>query len=425
MRILWLVNKVIPCVAEAMGRPAVTVNEGWISQMFDQFCALSNYSMCIVCGDSVSTTGSSPKFEWATYEETRESESNYVPSQKQYFCELLAKYQPDLIHVWGSEYPHTLAMVHAATELQMQNRVVVSLQGVISVIASFYTSGLSQSVVKYRTLFDRIRRTNIEDQQQQFVRRGVCEVDAIQRVKHVIGRTEWDHHVAQLYNPDICYHFCNETLRSPFYVSKWEYSTCQKYRIFISQATYPIKGFHLFLEILPALVARYPDIEVYIAGADLTDSSSWLNRLKRSSYGHYLKQRIESLGVRSHLHFLGRMHAEAMRDQYLQANLFLSSSVIENSPNSVGEAMILGTPVVTSDVGGVRSIIQTPQEGLSYKWYDLDALYHCVCDVFDNPEMAIARAESARCHAMKTHDAEVNFDCMQQIYAKIIESNTK
>ena len=53
------------------------------------------------------------------------------------------------------------------------------------------------------------------------------------------------------------------------------------------------------------------------------------------------------------IEFLGRLSAEGMKQAYLDANVFVMPSTIENSPNSLGEAMLLGVPCVAADVGGV------------------------------------------------------------------------
>ena len=45
-----------------------------------------------------------------------------------------------------------------------------------------------------------------------------------------------------------------------------------------------------------------------------------------------------------------------MCDRYLKSNLFVCCSAIENSPNSLGEAQLLGMPYVASFVGGVPEI---------------------------------------------------------------------
>ena len=65
--------------------------------------------------------------------------------------------------------------------------------------------------------------------------------------------------------------------------------------------------------------------------------------------------------------FLGPFDAPAMRDRYLRTHVYVSPSTIENSPNSVGEAMLLGCPVVSSNVGGVSDLLYHGKEGFLYQ----------------------------------------------------------
>ena len=46
-----------------------------------------------------------------------------------------------------------------------------------------------------------------------------------------------------------------------------------------------------------------------------------------------------------HIYYTGPLDAAAMRQAYLEADVFLLPSSCENSPNSLGEAMLLGMPL--------------------------------------------------------------------------------
>ena len=77
----------------------------------------------------------------------------------------------------------------------------------------------------------------------------------------------------------IQYHKCNETLRECFYTGSWGYQQCEPYSIFVSQATYPIKGFHFLLEALPSILNVYPQTHVYVSGVDITSTRRRLRTL--------------------------------------------------------------------------------------------------------------------------------------------------
>ncbi|MPM55906.1 D-inositol-3-phosphate glycosyltransferase [bioreactor metagenome] len=91
-----------------------------------------------------------------------------------------------------------------------------------------------------------------------------------------------------------------------------------------------------------------------------------------TSYERYLKHIIIESNLFDHVFFLGQLDEEAICQQYLASNVFVCPSSIENSPNSVAEAMILGVPTVCSDVGGVKDFIQHGKNAFLYpadEWY--------------------------------------------------------
>ena len=112
-----------------------------------------------------------------------------------------------------------------------------------------------------------------------------------------------------------------------------------------------------------------------------------------------------------------------MKERYLKSNVFLSPSVMENSPNSVGEAMLLGMPVISSDVGGVRNLLVDITEGFIYSAKDLKELVNAVCEVFsiNGSDRQKAMGEAATEHARKTHDPKVNYLRLLEIYEKIVK----
>ena len=65
--------------------------------------------------------------------------------------------------------------------------------------------------------------------------------------------------------------------------------------------------------------------------------------------------------------FLGSLSGKQMKENYLKANVFVLPSTIENSPNSLGEAMLLGLPCAAADVGGVTDMLESGSEGIVFQ----------------------------------------------------------
>lgn len=344
----------------------------------------------------------------------------YLPELEAQFCKELDAFRPDVIHIWGTEYGHTLAMVNASEKCGVLNRTVISIQGLCSIIAQHYAEGVPHNVQNQYTFRDFVRQDSIAQQQKKFALRGKLEVQALRKVRHVIGRTDWDEACTKQINPDVNYHFCNETLRVPFYEGKWQYDSCQKHRIFASSSFYPVKGFHYLLEAFAEVLKTYPDATLAVPGRNCL-AQGFSAKLRENSYQKYLAALIRQYGLEEKVEFLGGLSAEQMKENYLKANAFVLPSTIENSPNSLGEAMLLGVPCVASDVGGVATMMSHRNEGFVYQSTAPYMLAHYIKCVFAMGEQAQVMGDAARHHAQRTHDPEKNRKDLMEIYKKIMK----
>ena len=260
--------------------------------------------------------------------------------------------------------------------------------------------------------FRDLLRGGILSQQHSFRRRGEFEKAMLRNVGHVIGRTTWDKAQVMTINPNVVYHCCNETLRDDFYCGEhWQYERCQPHSLFLSQAFYPLKGFHQLLKALPMVLRRYPDVQVRVAGLNPLVTQWW----RITSYGRYLKALIRKGGLGDHITFIGQQGTAQMKAELLRTNLFLCPSAIENSPNSLGEAQMLGVPCVASNVGGIPDMMQGCEDHL-YRFDDVEALADKICMVFDNKE----KQKDVSQMAARRHDPQKNVDDLLHIYRSIL-----
>ena len=336
----------------------------------------------------------------------------YLPHLEPLWHRVNQEFKPDIIHIHGTEYTQGLAYIRACGN----KGVVVSIQGLVSVYERYYLAGiLPKEIIRNITLRDTLRCDNIFKQKKKFLQRGEYEKEYIRSVKHVIGRTSWDKAHVRAINPDIHYHFCNETLRDEFYKHTWNYESCEKHSIFSSQAGYPIKGLHQLLKAMPLILREYPNTKLYVAGGDIT-KSKWY---RLSGYASYIKRLIEENGLRDMVNFTGMLSEKDMCARYLRSNVFVCPSAIENSPNSLGEAQLLGVPCIASYIGGVPDMMQN-NELCMYRFEETEMLAEKVCTIFSQGSEANVMSRTI---AAERHNPTINSNVMHNIYNEISNKN--
>ncbi|MDD6448916.1 MAG: glycosyltransferase family 4 protein [Lachnospiraceae bacterium] len=426
MKILWVCSLPLPEMAAQLHLNQTSFG-GWLiglSRQLENEKSVSLYVLANVPEDTGEVDGGVDAYEYYTFTGLSNRQTEVSEKRIRRFQDVLQKSQPDVIHIFGTEYAFTQEMVMAAERDHCLERVVISLQGLMKEIASHYTDGLSEAVIHHQTLREKIKKQSIADEQQLFFMRSRFEEYALDHVSHVIGRTEWDHDFTQKMNPKIQYHYCSETLRPEFYGYCWNYADCEKHSIFISQASYPIKGFHFFLKAMPALVQIFPDVQVYITGRNLIHLSA-KEKFHLDSYRLYLHRQIRKMHLEQYIHFCGTLNAEQMRQHLLSANVMVSPSVLENSSNSIGEAMLLGTPVVASDTGGTSSMIPDSSFGILYSLSDTSALFEAISSVFTSGDKIEPLSEGERKRAEVLFDPGTNQKQLLSIYRTIYSETGK
>lgn len=425
MRVLWFINYPLPIIADKIGI-SQSVNEGWLTGLSNSLCRNSDVDLWIVFPNKKGDVeGRINRIGYFGYEQLVSSDK-YDESLKHRFVTVLEKIDPDVIHIMGSEFPHCWSMVEATKLCDMDQRVLISIQGLVSIYEKHYYAYLPYEVSnKKRTIRDILKKTSIQIEKKKYEKRGEYEVKSFQNVRYTMGRTEWDYACSKQMNPSIQYFHGGETLRNSFYQARWEISNCEKYSLFVSQATYPIKGFHLLLSALGILAKNYPDCKLYVAssvGYNVGFSRpSWRN----SQYVNYICSLIKKNGLEGRVIFVGALSEEKMMKQYLNANVFVSPSAIENSSNSIGEAMILGMPIVASYVGGTGDILENGKEGYLYPADEPYMLAHYIEKLFNDPETAVRMGNNAHLRALCNHNKEQNVRDVLKAYNYIIQNNNQ
>lgn len=340
------------------------------------------------------------------------------------FKEIFSSIEPDIIQCFGTEFLFTLAALNASESIGLIDKTVIFTQGICDACYLHYSEGVPEIIRKLILPKNILVHDDIRSKEKDLKEKSKIEERIIKKSHNIIGRTRMDKAYAYRYNPKINYFHCNDYLRSVFYEGEWNLKQCKRHSIFVSQYYYPLKGFHYLLKAVAILKEKYPDIIVYAAGYNPIGNSFRLS-LRDNSYTLYLKYLMRRLQVANNIVFLGQLSAEQMKKNYLQANVFVMPSTIENSPNSLAEAMLLGVPCVASDVGGVQDYSLADKE---IKMYNSSAYYmlaDSIDQIFSNDVLAQELGKGARSRAQKEYNIANNNECIKAIYTKILKGSQK
>ncbi|MCR4792627.1 MAG: glycosyltransferase family 4 protein [Lachnospiraceae bacterium] len=439
MKILWLCNLIIPQASEELGIQGIP-KEGWVEGLLSAMSEkLSGHTLAIAFPVPENLDGRSGSFKlcgedgpevfyYAFSEDTVHPEV-YDQALESSMNRILDEYRPDVVHVFGTEYPHALAMSKAATGEDFhyhpgRGRLLVTFQGVCSAIAADYMACLPEKVITSSTFRDTVKRDSIRQQQEKFRLRAASELETVKRAGYLGGRTSFDKKWAERLSPDAKYRFAGEVMRQTFYEPAGKDCVRDPNVIFVTGADYPLKGFHILLNALRDL--NWPELKIRVAGQDIVTADTLERKVKISEYGKYLGELIENCGLSGKVTFLGRITAEQMKEEYLKCGMYVCPSVIENSPNSIVEAALLGAPVIAAAVGGIPDVLEDGTQALMYECSSRKPLEEvaanlkkCIETMLADPEAARKRADEARKRVLEDHAPETVCEQIFDIYSEM------
>jgi len=121
-------------------------------------------------------------------------------------------------------------------------------------------------------------------------------------------------------------------------------------RLVVTRNLEKIYGIDTAIKAVSILKSKFPDIKLFIAGSGpLLEELSGL---------------VAMLGLSSNVEFTGKLSPDEVVKLYANADIMLNPTTVDNMPNSVLEALAVGIPVVTTDVGGIPHIVENNQTAL-------------------------------------------------------------
>lgn len=421
MRVLWSVFITFPEVAPLIGRkPEYACT--WAKALSFHLRKRSDVKLAIT---SIYSGKGLKKFE------VDNVTFYFLPNEKQvkkngggkeaskYWTEIIHDFQPDIIHIHGSE-----SMVsYELTKLDLKVPVFLSLQGILSNYWKDEYAGLGlYDLIFNITLRDIVRCSGIILDRQKTKIKSKLEKKLLENIKYIGGRTTWDKVSSLVLNPNLKYIYSPEMIRQEFYDSeRWNIHEAKKHRIFMHQGFKPIKGLHILLEAMHILKSKYPDIELFMSGTNVMKNRTIKERLLQSGYVKYLFKRIKKYDLEDCIHFTGILDASQIVEELNKSHVMVIPSSIENSPNSLVEAQLVGIPCVASYVGGVPEMIKHHEDGFLYTFNEPLMLAEYIARLFDSSELCESFSLKSYNNVRKRQGIDYVLNKTLENYKNIIE----
>jgi glycosyltransferase involved in cell wall biosynthesis len=140
-----------------------------------------------------------------------------------------------------------------------------------------------------------------------------------------------------------------------------------------------------------------------------------------------LDQYIVNLGLEKTVRLRGQMPQQELRVHYLKAMLFALPCVVAANgdrdilPNVLKEAMAVGVPVVTTQLGGIEELVTHEETGLLAPAGNIETLAKSLQRLLTNAELRQRLANRARRVIEERFNLGVNFAPLRQLLCEMVE----
>lgn len=328
------------------------------------------------------------------------------------YLAIIDNVRPDIIHIHGSENP--FGAIISRTSIP----TVVSIQGLVGAVYEAYSRGLGDKFLGIRSFgFDSLKNlffpTNFKNTKLKFAKMALIERKNLRDCKYIIGRTEWDNYATTLLAPKRAYFHNDEIMRSEFELAQWRPRSHKAYEVVVHTT-----ADNVYYKGLEAIV----DAIIHLKNCGIQCSWRIAGVHPKDLIVRVLKKRAGNNFPLDSLVFMGKVPASQLIDSMLSADCYVLASHIENSPNALCEAMLLGMPCIAAHSGGVGSFIKHQINGLLVQPGDGCSIASSIINISNNKSQAVKYGQLARNMAIQRHNTQKIVNGLVGIYQEIINS---
>ena len=415
MKVLWFTNVPLPAVCKRVGLRLDGMSGHWMAALADQLACRDDIQLAVVTAfpDVPNETFDEGNVRYCLIgQPKRYPVFGMSEADLRKAATIVENFRPDIVHVHGTERFFGLVKARGLCTVPE----AVSLQGLLgpySTYANFFGALSPTQVISSTRLMELPMRLGLLWGYWDMQRAAKREIEILQHADAFLGRTRWDRAHAKVHGPTTPYYHVNEILRSEFAATQWSPSSIDRHSIIYTNAGHPRRGTEVLLDAVRDLKSEFPDIRLRLAG---TISS-------RSGYGRFLTRRISRGNLYQHINMLGPLNSQQMAQELSRTHVFCIASYIENSPNSLAEAMMVGMPCVASYVGGIPDMVDSEETGLLFPAGDAALLADSIRMIFRNDDLARQLGSKARDVALQRHNPETVLRQLLLAYQDILKSS--
>lgn len=415
MRVLWIVNMVLPKLAEHLNISG-GLSGTWMFDISKRLSQLQDVELAVACVHG--KTFQKYEIEGITYyclPGNGRDMMFYNAGYETLWQYIYADFKPDIVNIHGTEYTHGLSFIRKYPCV----KTVISLQGVIKRIQDVDLIGLKWwQILRYRTLREWLRFNGMLEMHLLHRKNAKSEEEMLKSVRYVMCVDDWHRAMALDINPKAKCFYVNYNLRDAFYASpKWSIENARRHTISTNPGGTPLKGLHNLLRAVAIVKEFYPDVLVKVPGMKQKNGEL----APTSGYAIYLRNLIRKLGLQENVEFLGPQTEEQMLLNMRTAHVQVVPSAIEGPSLVLREGMHLGVPTIATFRGGMADFVEDKVNGFLYDYQEYPYLANRILEIFRDDELAKRLSANAIRKAEKAHDRENNLKDYYEMYTQILK----
>lgn len=304
---------------------------------------------------------------------------------------IIDDFGPDIIHIYGTES-------WMCRTIEMTNiPCIVHLQGLMLPYYNIYLpNGISIYQIMSHNWIEFLKGISFWHSLREFKKMSTREYTYLKKISWFMGRTTWDHGISKFLSPKSTYFHVDEVLRESFYdASPWKYEDSEKIIITSTLSDTLYKGLDLIIKTAKLLTNEGINFEWRVIG--IKEASRTALLFKKKFHITYSQININLMGIKEANEIVGLLS---------KTRLYVHPSHIDNSPNSLCEAQLMGVPIIATNVGGVSSLIQDGSDGYLVPANEPYFLASRIVELSNSPDCLIRFSEKAQKKAQKRHSKE-------------------